>query len=102
MDCAWGQKAFSQYLGKNEDSWKEYDTCELIKKSEHKMEIWVDQGEADPFVDEQLKPNALKTLCEEYDHPLKLDIRQGYDHSYFYIASFIQEHIAYHSEKLQF
>ena len=101
--CPWGEKAFSNYLGNDKGSWKAYDTCELIKSfknSETKLPLFVDQGAADGFLEEQLKPQALKETCEESDHPLNLRLHEGYDHSYYFITSFIEEHIAYHAKAL--
>ena len=103
--CAWGEKALGNYLGADRSVWCEYDACELVKKIDkeggYKMPLWVDQGEDDGFLVEQLKPELLEQTCESHGHPLILNRREGYDHSYFYVASFIGEHLVYHSESLK-
>lgn len=96
----WGEKAFGQYLGDNRDDWMAYDTVELVKRAEFPLPMLVDQGGADGFLDMQLKPELLEAACEEAEYPLILKRREGYDHSYFYIASFIEEHIAFHRQHL--
>ncbi len=100
INCPWGQKAFSGYLGENRESWDAYDTCYLIANSQYKQPLFVDQGDADKFLDEQLKPDALINVCAENNHPLELRIQPGYDHSYFFIASFIEDHLRYHAKYL--
>ena len=102
MQCPWGQKAFSGYLGADTSDWAEYDTCELIRKSasEGRLTLLVDQGLADNFLQEQLQTTALEEACNVADYPLELRYREGYDHSYFFIASFIEEHLRYHGEFL--
>lgn len=98
--CPWGKKAFQGYLGDDESSWLEWDTCELIARAEHKIPLFVDQGEADDFLEVQLKPEALETVCQKYGHPLTLRRHLGYDHSYYFIASFVDEHLHYHAKAL--
>lgn len=100
MQCQWGQKAFSGYLGDGEESWKQYDAVELIAEGRKSGEILIDQGGADDFLDSQLKPHLFKTACETANQPLTLRIQPGYDHSYYFIASFIGEHIKFHAERL--
>lgn len=95
--CPWGEKALGRYLGANQLSWDQYDTCELIQLGKSKIPILVDQGVADDFLAEQLKPELLKQVCGQNNHPLNLRFQPGYDHSYFFIASFIGEHIEYHA-----
>ncbi len=99
-EVPWGEKAFTAYLGENRDEWKSYDSVELVKKAEVKLPILIDQGLADEFLEKQLKPELLQAVCEESNYPLTLNLRQGYDHSYYFIASFIGEHIAYHAKAL--
>lgn len=102
--CPWGEKAFSNYLGDDKDSWKAYDTCELVKSlanSSTKLPLFIDQGAADNFLKDQLKPDLLKKTCKENKHPLNLRLQEGYDHSYYFISSFIKEHIAYHAKFLK-
>lgn len=97
----WGEKAFSAYLGDNRADWLAYDTVELIKTAQIKQPILVDQGLADNFLSEQLKSHLLQEVCDENDYPLQLNMREGYDHSYYFIASFIESHIAHHAAQLQ-
>lgn len=99
--CPWGEKALGSYLGENHSKWRKYDTCELIAGAPERLSILVDQGAADGFLEEQLKPDLLAQACAEADHPLTLRMQPGYDHSYFFIASFIGDHIRHHSTALQ-
>lgn len=96
----WGKKAFTHYLGENETLWKSYDAIELIKNAEVHLPILVDQGTADDFLEEQLRPKLLSDICLEQEYPLTLNLREGYDHSYYFIASFIEKHIEFHSKFL--
>lgn len=98
--CPWGQKAFTGYLGIDQEPWGDYDSCELIKKAKHKLPLLVDFGSDDEFLHNQLKPDLLKQACQISDYPLNLRIHEGYDHSYYFIASYIDEHIRYHMEYL--
>lgn len=98
--CPWGEKAFSGYLGDDRESWKAYDACELIAQGNSKQPLLVDQGEADNFLAEQLKPELLEQVCREHQHPLTLRLQPGYDHSYYFIASFIEDHLRYHAKYL--
>lgn len=100
INCPWGEKALTGYLGEDRESWKAWDSCELIANAEEKLPLLVDQGEADDFLAEQLKPEALKAACEAADHPLELRLQPGYDHSYFFIASFIEDHLRHHAKAL--
>lgn len=99
-NCPWGVKALTGYLGSQRDSWAQYDTCELIAARHSQQELFVDQGEADNFKTEQLKPERLEAACKEAGHPLIYRSHAGYDHSYFFIASFIEEHLRYHAKYL--
>lgn len=96
----WGENAFSRYLGENRDDWMEYDAVELIKRAEFPLPLMVDQGLADGFLELQLKPELLESACESAEYPLIMKRREGYDHSYFYISSFIEEHIDFHMQHL--
>jgi len=101
MQCPWGEKAFNGYLGEVKDDWLEFDACELIKSGKSSVHtILVDQGLADNFLEEQLKPELFKKVCAENGQSLELRLHEGYDHSYFFIASFIEEHIKFHAENL--
>jgi len=99
--CPWGKKAFTGYLGHDEKTWEEWDACLLISKSEEKLPILVDQGDADNFLAEQLKPDALELACDVNNHPLTMRHQVGYDHSYFFITSFIDDHLAFHADALK-
>lgn len=98
--CPWGRKALSGYLGLNETLWSDYDATELIKRGFRNQTILVDQGEADGFLEEQLKPELLSAACEAAGQSLKLRMQPGYDHSYYFISSFIEDHIEFHAAKL--
>lgn len=100
----WGQKAFTAYLGPDRDNWRQYDACELLQATdEHakKLPIRVDQGEADQFLQSELKPEHLVAAARQAAYPLTLHYHKGYDHSYYFIASFIQQHLEFHAEHLQ-
>ena len=101
--CPWGEKALSHYLGEDRQHWLQYDSCELLKARQQPLfdhAILIDQGDADNFLTEQLKPELLQQACEASGQALNLRMQPGYDHSYFFIASFIGEHIAYHAKYL--
>ena len=97
VNCPWGQKAFTAYLGKNKDNWINHDASELMKKAQQFIPARVDQGGADDFLVEQLKPEALEAASKMQNYPLELHVHEGYDHSYYFIASFIEEHIRFHA-----
>lgn len=97
----WGQKALGGYLGTQESAWLAHDTCALVAEAQEKLELFIDQGSTDDFLQNQLKPDLLEAACREHNHPLRLRIQDGYDHSYFFIASFVEEHIAYHAKALK-
>lgn len=96
-----GQKALSLYLGDDQTSWRQYDTCALVAEGKNKIPLLVEQGGADDFMVERLQPEKLQHACDQAQHPLDLRMRDGYDHSYFFVASFIGEHVAYHAERLK-
>jgi len=103
MNCPWGQKAFSAYLGPGPATWRGHDVCELIRSGMSRgyfTDILVDQGLADPFLTEQLRPELLEEACRAAGQALTLRLQHGYDHSYFFVASFIAEHIAWHARRL--
>lgn len=100
--CPWGEKGFTGYLGEDREQWKQWDACELIRSQGSNLPILVDQGDADNFYTAgQLKPEALKAVCEVAGVELNLRMQPGYDHSYFFIASFIEEHLRYHAGSLE-
>ncbi len=100
-DCPWGEKAFSGYLGDDRSRWREWDACALIAQAEEKLPILVDQGDRDDFMASQLKPEALEAAAKAAQHPLTLRIQPGYDHSYYFIASFIDDHLRHHAKALK-
>ena len=101
MRCPWGQKALSGYLGADRDRWREYDTTALIEdRGWTGPPIMVDQGTKDQFLESQLKPELLQDACQRSGVPLDLRLREGYDHSYFFIASFIEDHLRFHAANL--
>ena len=100
MDCPWGHKAFGNYLGSDREAWKQWDTCALIADAPERLPLLVDQGEADNFLAEQLKPEALEAAAAAAGHPLTLRRQPGYDHSYYFIASFIDDHLRHHARAL--
>ena len=97
----WGKKAFTVYLGEDRALWSDYDAVELIKSSSIKIPILIDQGNEDSFLKEQLKPELLVGVCRDKEYPITLNMREGYDHSYYFIASFIEQHIDFHSNHLK-
>ena len=97
----WGEKALTAYLGEDRDAWKAWDACELVKQSLDKLPLLVDQGGDDEFLDGQLRPQLLQAAAVAAGHPLQLRMRPGHDHSYYFIASFIGEHIAHHAAALR-
>ena len=97
----WGEKAFSAYLGDDRASWQAWDASALVATATERLPLLVDQGSADEFLELQLKPELLRAACESAGHPLDLRIQPGYDHSYYFIASFIGEHIAHHARALK-
>ncbi len=103
-DCPWGRKAFGRYLGEDENTWKEWDASELLATADAAtthLPLLVDQGEADGFLAEQLKPDALERAAAQSGWPLTLRRQPGYDHSYYFIASFIDDHLRHHAAALQ-
>lgn len=98
----WGQKAFRGYLGEDRQSWAAYDACQLLADGHrHPHALRVDQGTADPFLLEQLQPEELRAAAARAGQPLELQLREGYDHSYYFIATFIEDHINFHSQALK-
>ncbi len=100
MNCPWGHKALGGYLGDDREAWKPYDACTLVATAAERLHILVDQGDADNFLEEQLKPHLLEQACAAVDHPLTLRMQPGYDHSYFFIATFMADHINWHADAL--
>jgi S-formylglutathione hydrolase len=96
----WGQKAFAGYLGNERAGWAQYDSVELLKEHTHPNPLLVDQGTGDKFLDGQLKPELLLAACEKSGQKLELRMREGYDHSYYFIQSFIEDHLVHHARIL--
>ncbi len=100
INCPWGQKAFTAYLGEEQNAWVNYDACMLLAQYRGDLPLLVDQGDADNFLTEQLKPQALYTGGMLAKANLLLRMQPGYDHSYYFIASFIEEHLRFHAQYL--
>lgn len=96
----WGEKAFSRYLGADRKRWAGHDTVELLKTRRHPSTLLVDQGTRDKFLEEQLRPELLQAACEQSGQSLLLRMREGYDHSYYFISSFVEDHLAHHARML--
>jgi S-formylglutathione hydrolase len=97
----WGSKAFAAYLGEDRSAWKEWDAVELIASAGERLPILVDQGDSDEFLSKQLLPELLQQACDAVGHALTLRRHPGYDHSYYFIASFIADHLAHHAASLR-
>lgn len=95
--CSWGQKAFKGYLGSNQSEWQKYDATHLVKSySGTKVEILIDQGKEDQFLEVELQPHKFAEACKEASFPLNLRIQEGYDHGYYFISSFVGDHFNHH------
>jgi len=102
MRCPWGEKAFAGYLGDDRAAWRDYDATALIAaRGWRGPAIRVDQGTGDPFIDTQLKPELLEAACVAAGVPLDLRRHEGYDHSYYFIATFVDEHLRLHADRLR-
>lgn len=100
-DCPWGKKALAGYVGEDQAQWKKYDACELIKEGyATKNKILVEQGLADEFFERELLTERLQKVCDEKSQAVLINYREGYDHSYYFIASFVEDHIRYHLSQL--
>ena len=97
---AWGRKAFTAYLGADREAWRAWDATHLVQSARERLPILIDQGADDEFLHAQLKPELLEQACRSVGHPLELRLHQGYDHSYYFIASFLGDHFAYHAKAL--
>jgi S-formylglutathione hydrolase len=100
MNCPWGQKALGGYLGPDRAAWRGHDACALIEDGARIPELLVDQGTADGFLESQLKPQLLDAACAKAGIPLTLRWQEGYDHSYFFIATFVEDHLRWHARAL--
>jgi S-formylglutathione hydrolase len=100
LNCPWGHKALAGYLGPDQAAWAEYDACALIEGGARLPDLLVDQGGADNFLVEQLKPELLEAACAKAGQKLTLRMQPGYDHSYYFISSFMADHLHWHAERL--
>ena len=102
INCPWGQKAFGNYLGSDQESWAPYDATELVKglREVPQNGILVDQGMSDPFLEQELHPHLLESACEEKGVSLELRRHDGYDHGYYFISTFIEDHLRHHADIL--
>lgn len=101
MNCPWGMKALSGYLGEDRSLWTEYDSCALIAGGARLPNLLVDQGDADNFLTEQLKTHLLVEACEAAGQKATIRMQPGYDHSYYFISTFMAEHLAWHADRLK-
>ncbi|HYH19203.1 MAG TPA: S-formylglutathione hydrolase [Azospirillum sp.] len=100
MAVPWGEKAFGRFLGPDRERWRDWDACALIAGARERLPILVDQGDRDGFLEQQLRPEALRRAAAAVGHPLELRMQPGYDHSYFFIASFIDDHLRHHAKAM--
>ena len=101
INCPWGQKALGGYLGDDIAAWRQYDACALVKQGARLPELLVDQGTADNFLDSQLKTHLLDEACRNVDMAATIRLQEGYDHSYCFVSTFMDEHVAWHAERLK-
>ncbi|MBS3929346.1 MAG: S-formylglutathione hydrolase [Sphingomonadales bacterium] len=100
LNCPWGEKALGGYLGDDKSAWREYDACALIEDGARLPDFLVDQGEADNFLHEQLKTGLLVMACRKAGIPATIRMQPGYDHSYYFISSFMADHVKWHAARL--
>jgi S-formylglutathione hydrolase len=100
LNCLWGEKALGNYIGQDRSAWTQYDSTELVQAAQQQLPVLVDQGEADDFLQEQLQTERLIKAAAEAHYPMTVRMQPGYDHSYFFISSFIGEHIDFHMQYL--
>lgn len=98
--CPWGHRAFGAYLGADSAAWKAYDASELVQTTQLDHRILIDQGSADAFLEQQLMPQVFEQACADAGQALQLRMQSGYDHSYYFIATFMEDHIRHHAERL--
>ena len=101
INCPWGQKALAGYLGDDRSAWRAYDACALIEDGARLPGLLVDQGHADNFLEEQLKTHLLQQAVDAAGMDATIRLQEGYDHSYFFVSTFIDEHVAWHAERLK-
>jgi S-formylglutathione hydrolase len=100
LNCPWGEKALGGYLGEDKAAWREYDACALIEDGARLPDLLVDQGEGDNFLHEQLKTGLLVMACRKAGIPATIRMQPGYDHSYYFISTFMADHVAWHAQRL--
>jgi S-formylglutathione hydrolase len=101
MRCPWGQKAFRTYLGPDTEAWRAWDATELVRTAKSRLPtLLVDQGTGDKFLVEQLKPELLREACEQSGQPLTLRLQDGYDHGYYFVSTFLEDHLRHHAAAL--
>ncbi len=100
-ECPWGQKALGGYLGEDRAAWTEYDACALIEGGARLPDLLIDQGEADNFLEGQLKTHLLRETCDRVGQPATIRMQPGYDHSYYFISTFMAEHVRWHARRLK-
>jgi len=101
LNCPWGEKALGGYLGDDRGAWREYDAVALIEDGARLPDLLVDQGEADGFLEGQLKTQLLVEACEKAGQLTTIRMQPGYDHSYYFISTFMAEHVAWHAERMK-
>ena len=101
LKCPWGDKALGGYLGPDRAAWREYDACALIEQGARLPDLLVDQGTADGFLEEQLKTHLLQEACDKAGQPATIRMQEGYDHSYYFISSFMAEHVGWHATRMK-
>lgn len=100
INCLWGQKALSAYIGTDQNAWRQYDACALIDDGARVDALFIDQGLADNFLSNQLKPELIEKACANSGINVNLRRHEGYDHSYYFISTFMADHIAWHAKRL--
>jgi S-formylglutathione hydrolase len=98
--CPWGEKAFRGYLGADRDAWQDYDATVLVGRRRYPRKILIDQGTADKFLHEQLKPDSFEAACRQFGTPLELRYAEGYDHGYYFISTYMADHLQHHAQHL--
>jgi S-formylglutathione hydrolase len=101
LNCPWGEKALTGYIGADRAAWRAYDACALIEDGARLPDLLVDQGTADGFLEGQLKTHLLEEACAKAGQPATIRMQEGYDHSYYFISSFMADHVGWHAERLK-
>ncbi|MCP5401547.1 MAG: S-formylglutathione hydrolase [Novosphingobium sp.] len=101
LNCPWGKKALTGYIGADRTAWRDYDACAMMEDGARLPDLLVDQGTADGFLEEQLKTHLLEQACEKAGQTATIRMQEGYDHSYYFISTFMPGHVAWHAERLK-